>query len=283
MLIPQACLTSFPPFTPSNKEQKHSRQLKKKGIDLLKGARQNSAYCTIPFVYRIKPATIIDVAGSQGMTSRRYGGTSGGLENSISPPACWLRACIQFVKSNVLYTCVVCTFLYAIHRSCSVVSDSLRPHGLQPTRLLGPWDFPGMNTGVGCRFLLQGIFLIQGSNPGLPHCRQTLYRLSYRATQNQAVSRICPCELQFADSLFQMVLPPMLGNQPALEIVASAASSGFSSDDCLSSISLAWAFQVVVARQSGSVHSHVAQVQRWSAEKSATFFWPKHVIREGGI
>ena len=34
-------------------------------------------------------------------------------------------------------------------------SDSLRPRGLWPTRLLGPWDFPGMNTGVGCRFLLQ--------------------------------------------------------------------------------------------------------------------------------
>ena len=39
--------------------------------------------------------------------------------------------------------------------SCSVVSDSLRPHGLQPTRLLGPWDYPGKNTGVGCHFLLQ--------------------------------------------------------------------------------------------------------------------------------
>ena len=34
--------------------------------------------------------------------------------------------------------------------------DSLRPHGLQPTRLLCPWDFPGKNTGVGCHFLLQG-------------------------------------------------------------------------------------------------------------------------------
>ena len=32
--------------------------------------------------------------------------------------------------------------------------SSLRPHGLQPTRLLHPWDFPGMNTGVGCHFLL---------------------------------------------------------------------------------------------------------------------------------
>ena len=38
--------------------------------------------------------------------------------------------------------------------SCSVVSDSLQPHGLQPTRLLCPWDFPGKSTGVGCHCLL---------------------------------------------------------------------------------------------------------------------------------
>ena len=37
--------------------------------------------------------------------------------------------------------------------SRSVVSDSLRPHGLQPTRLLHPWDFPGKSTGVGCHCL----------------------------------------------------------------------------------------------------------------------------------
>ena len=43
-----------------------------------------------------------------------------------------------------------------------------------PTRLLHPWDSPGKNTGVGCHFLLQGIFPTQGLNPGLPHCRQTL-------------------------------------------------------------------------------------------------------------
>ena len=51
--------------------------------------------------------------------------------------------------------------------SCKALSDLLRPHGLQPTRLLCPWDFPGKNTGVGCHFLLQGIFLSQGSNPRL--------------------------------------------------------------------------------------------------------------------
>ena len=38
----------------------------------------------------------------------------------------------------------------------AVISDSLRSHGLQPTRLLCPWDSPGKNTGVGCHFLLQG-------------------------------------------------------------------------------------------------------------------------------
>ena len=50
--------------------------------------------------------------------------------------------------------------------SRSVVFDSLRPHGLQPTRLLCPWDSPGKSTGVGCHSLLQGIFLTQGSNSG---------------------------------------------------------------------------------------------------------------------
>ena len=35
------------------------------------------------------------------------------------------------------------------------MSDSVRLHGLQPTRLLHPWDSPGKNTGVGCHFLLQ--------------------------------------------------------------------------------------------------------------------------------
>ena len=38
--------------------------------------------------------------------------------------------------------------------SHSVMSDSLCPHGLQPTRLLCPWDFPGKSTGVGCHCLL---------------------------------------------------------------------------------------------------------------------------------
>ena len=47
----------------------------------------------------------------------------------------------------------------------SVMSNSLRPYGVYPSRLLCPWDSPGKNTGVGCHALLQGAFQIQGLNP----------------------------------------------------------------------------------------------------------------------
>ena len=46
----------------------------------------------------------------------------------------------------------------------SVMSNSLQPYRLEPTRLLCPWGFPGKHTGVGCDFLLQGIFPTQGWN-----------------------------------------------------------------------------------------------------------------------
>ena len=51
-----------------------------------------------------------------------------------------------------------------------------------PGFFLRPWDFPGKSTRVGCQFLLQGIFPTQGSNPDLPHCRQTLYPLSHQGS-----------------------------------------------------------------------------------------------------
>ena len=50
--------------------------------------------------------------------------------------------------------------------------NSLQPHGLEPTRLLCPWNSPGKNTGVGCHSLPQGIFPKERSNPGLPHVQE---------------------------------------------------------------------------------------------------------------
>ena len=63
----------------------------------------------------------------------------------------------------------------------SVVSDSWRPHGLQHARLLCPWDSPGKNTGVGCRFLLGGggVFPAQGLNPHLLHWQASSLPLSH--------------------------------------------------------------------------------------------------------
>ena len=63
---------------------------------------------------------------------------------------------------------------------CSVVSNSLESHGLQLTRLLCPWNSPSKNTGMGSYSLLQGIFLTQESNLGLPHFRRILYHLSHQ-------------------------------------------------------------------------------------------------------
>ena len=60
-------------------------------------------------------------------------------------------------------------------KSHSVVSNSLWPH-----RLYSPWDSPGQNARVHSLSLLQRIFPTQGSNPGLPHCRQILYQLSHK-------------------------------------------------------------------------------------------------------
>ena len=80
-----------------------------------------------------------------------------------------------------------------VKRSLSVMSDSLRPHGLQPPRLLHPWDFPDKSTEVRCHFLLQGIFPTQGLNPGLPHCGQMLYPLSHQGSLCNKETPKCSC------------------------------------------------------------------------------------------
>ena len=70
-------------------------------------------------------------------------------------------------------SCIGRQVLYLVSRS--VMSNSLWPHGL-----LCPWYSPGRNTGVGSHSLLQGIFPIQGLNPGLLHYRKIIYCLSHQ-------------------------------------------------------------------------------------------------------
>ena len=71
---------------------------------------------------------------------------------------------------------------YKVVSVSSVMSDSLQPHGLWPTRLLCPWDFPGKNTGLGCHSFLQRIFPTQGLNPCLLHWQAYSLPLSHQGS-----------------------------------------------------------------------------------------------------
>ena len=73
---------------------------------------------------------------------------------------------------------------------CAQSCLTRRPPGLKSARLLCPWDSPGKNSGVGWHALLQGIFPTQGSNPGLPHCKWTLYQLSHQGNPSIYLKRL---------------------------------------------------------------------------------------------
>ena len=84
---------------------------------------------------------------------------------------------VRLVKAMVfpvvMYGCESWTVKKAEVKSLSCARLFATPW-IACTKLLRPWDFQGKSTGMGCHFLLQGIFPTQGSNPGLSHCRQTL-------------------------------------------------------------------------------------------------------------
>ena len=85
----------------------------------------------------------------------------------------WILTC----RSSLLVIATVNTVRVKQSESLSVLSNSLQPH-----ELYSPLNSPGQNTGVGSLSLLQGIFRTQGLSPGLPHCRQILYQLSYKGS-----------------------------------------------------------------------------------------------------
>ena len=75
--------------------------------------------------------------------------------------------------------------------SCKIVSNSWNPMDCSPPgyvlwdiAILCPWDSQGRNTGMGCHFLLWGIFPTQESSLGLLNCRQILYQLRYKGSSN---------------------------------------------------------------------------------------------------
>ena len=85
---------------------------------------------------------------------------------------------IFWKRKNYRKSCFLVCCMW-VSESCSVVSNSLRPHGLYSS-----WNSPDQNTGVGSLSLLQEIFPTQESNQGFLHCRRILYELSYEGIIN---------------------------------------------------------------------------------------------------
>ena len=110
----------------------------------------------------------------------------------------------------------------------SVMSNSLWHRGLEPTRLLCPWNSPGKNTGVGCHSLLQGIFLTQQLSPHTLHCKQILYLLSHLQFSS----------VQSLSCIWLMLTPLIVAHQAALSMEFSRQDTGVDSHFLLQGIFL---------------------------------------------
>ena len=75
------------------------------------------------------------------------------------------------MKASVVFYWRYSSIVVLVAQSCLTFCDPM-----DPTKLLCPWDSPGKNTGVGCCSICQAIFPTWGSNSGLLHCRQILWR-----------------------------------------------------------------------------------------------------------
>ena len=102
-------------------------------------------------------------------------------------------------------------------------------------------DSPGKNTGVGCHSLLQRIFPTQGSNSGLPHCRQVLYHLSHQGSVKVNVTQSCltlcdPMDCSLPDSSVHGIFQAGI-----LEWVAIPFCRGYSRPRDRTQVSWLWA------------------------------------------
>ena len=97
------------------------------------------------------------------------------------PPAESEAAFLQSLRGTINYTSekftpytqyLFLTWKVKVAQSCLTIPN--------PMDIYSPWNSLGQTTGVGSLSLLQGIFPTQGSNTGLPHCRQILYQLSHK-------------------------------------------------------------------------------------------------------
>ena len=132
----------------------------------------------------------------------------------ISPGVKVLKVSTVGMFCDLRGVCVCVCVCVCVSRS--VMSDFCDPHGLQPTRLLCPWNSPGKNTGVGCHFLLQGI------EPGSPVLQADLYHLSHQGSPSLIICEnykliftfiISACNLTIKDDSICLIMLKLLYTQ----------------------------------------------------------------------
>ena len=140
---------------------------------------------TVPFITpREGGQMVLRKPGGRGRSSFLQKDRGEGRRKKPSPPTALTKRQHVFMTAgtDLIRPCSAARSLdhlislFKPHHTCTLSRAwLLATLGRQPTRLLCPWDSPGKNTGVGCHFLLQEIFLTQGLNLPLLHCRWILY------------------------------------------------------------------------------------------------------------
>jgi len=153
------------------------------------------------------------------------GSSAAGILPAVNPPEdevvsgfryLGFRKCITPFTFVFLIFCGYCSGLFVTpwtvvrQAPLSTISRSLLKFmsfqlAMLSNHFLCPWEFPGRNTGVGCQFLLQGIFLTQESNPHLCllHCPADSLPLSHR----EAISKLKP---HYTENIWQSTTRPIL-------------------------------------------------------------------------
>ena len=157
------------------------------------------------------------------------------------------------------------------------MSNSLQPHGLEPARLLCPWNSPGKNTEVGSCSLLQGIFPTQESNLGFLHCRRIPYCLSHQVGASRLYLPSIP-----------VLRPPLPGRfHPSSEFFEGTVSSfplslGQACFSRISSFHVGITIRVLkrVWIKHGPGFRLLSELQKGSSICSSSI--PSHLSREGG-
>ena len=115
-------------------------------------------------------------------------GTLSIMNWTVLPP----NSCVEILAFSTSRAAVLCLVAQSSPTLCDPMDCSSPGSSVH-------WDSPGKNTGVGCHALLQGIFLTQGLNPGLLHCRWILYclweatfsNISYDSNKSDVLNVIC--------------------------------------------------------------------------------------------